>query len=113
MKKPSRSKVGRPTKFDQRFCNLLFAHMSNGYSFETFGTVAEVSVQTLYNWEKSRAEFFEAKTLGEEASLLWWESVGIQGTFQKGFNAGLWIQNMKCRFRKFGWNPRPHYESAE
>lgn len=100
--------VGRPTKYESRFCEMLIFHFSQGLSFESFAGEIFVDVQTLYNWTKQHKEFFEAKALGESQSLSIWEKTGGPGSafLGSGFNTGLWVHNMKCRFKKFGWNPR-------
>ena len=56
--------AGRPTKYKKKFCQELVDHMEKGMSYETFGAVIDVSVQTLYDWEKVHPEFLEAKRKG-------------------------------------------------
>lgn len=99
---------GRPTKYEPRFCEMLIFHFSQGLSFESFAGEIFVDVQTLYNWTKENKEFFEAKALGESQSLSIWEKTGGPGSafLGSGFNTGVWVHNMKCRFKKYGWNPR-------
>lgn len=97
--------AGRPSKFDPRFCDELIRHMQLGYSFEAFAGRIGTCKQTIYNWLKEHVEFLDAKKIGEEACRFYWEGVGLRGTngLIENFNAGVWIFNMKNRFR---WQDR-------
>lgn len=115
MKRPR----GRPTKFKPDYCDLLLSHMKEGLSFESFGGVAGVSKQTLYDWEKAHPDFLDAKNRGESASRLYWEKVGRDGlynetikdgdgmTVTRSINATIWIFNMKNRFN---WRDKSEVE---
>lgn len=96
---PTSSVVGRPTAYKPEFCQQLVDHMEMGYSLEAFAGRIGVTVKTLYNWVDAHPEFLHAKRLGEAASVLFWESLGVQGTMGKiqGFNTAAWIFNMKNR----------------
>lgn len=65
--------LGRPSKYDPAYCDMLQAHFADGYSFESFGGVIGVSKQTLYNWCDQYPEFLDAKKTYETASQLEWE----------------------------------------
>lgn len=115
---------GRPTLYRPEYCEALVAHMREGLSYESFAGKIGVSRETLYAWEKAHDEFRDAKTVGEAASLRWWEALGRDGargvgqemllkrrivspdgTVEEvweasGFNASAWIFTMKNRF---GW----------
>lgn len=65
--------VGRPSKYDPAYCDLLQSHFAEGYSFESFGGVVGVSKQTLYTWCEQHPEFLDAKKTYETASQLEWE----------------------------------------
>jgi hypothetical protein len=97
-------KMGRPSKYDPKFCDLLVDHMSKGFSFESFAGLINVRTQTIYNWLKSEPNFLEAKSIAFERSRLFWEDVGIKhikNIYQgDNLNTTLWIFNMKNRF---GW----------
>ena len=54
-------KVGRPTEYKEEFCQMLIDHMSEGYSFESFGGIVGVSERVLYDWEKKFPEFLHSK----------------------------------------------------
>ncbi len=94
---------GRPSKYDPKFPDMLITHMREGNSFETFGALAHVSKQTLYDWLDAHPEFDEAYSIGQVLSEHWWWRKGMDHlvTYDKDvkFNAAVWIFTMKCRFK--------------
>lgn len=105
---------GRPTKYEPGFCEMLIAHMEQGFSFESFAGVLRVSKQTIYNWSEEFPEFLDAKRQGTELSRLWWEKTGHNGMFMGGkdnpFNSTIWVFSMKNRF---GWRDRTEVTNKE
>lgn len=93
--------VGRPTKYRPEFCEMLIQHMSQGYSFETFGALVNTHRAVLYDWVKKHTEFDDAKRQATEMCQQFWERKGIENLETKHFNSSVWIFNMKNRFR---WN---------
>jgi transcriptional regulator with XRE-family HTH domain len=115
--------LGRPSKYQEHFCQMLIEHMSKGLSFESFAGVIGVSRDTVYRWARDIAAFDEAKEIGTSKSLLLWEKIGIDGvwdlteyengkpSFSKRLNTASWIFNMKNRFK---WRDRdPEEQTAE
>lgn len=104
--------AGRPTKYDEKFCELLIKHMSQGLSFESFAAQCDCHWDSLYEWVKVYPEFSEAKKIGMSKALEVWEKIGMQGTIGKirNFNTGSWIFNMKNRFR---WADKIEVSGAE
>jgi hypothetical protein len=106
---------GRPTTYEDRFCDLLIDHMTKGYSFESFAAITDTCKDTLYEWVKVHPEFSDAKKRATDKSRLFWEKVGIEnivnietmekdesGSFtavKKSLNSAAWIFNMKNRFK--------------
>jgi hypothetical protein len=89
--------TGRPTVYDEKYCQQLIDHMANGYSFESFAGTIGVAYKTLYVWQDKHLEFLQAKEIGLAKSLVWWEMAGRKGMLHKGFSAAVWIFNMKNR----------------
>ena len=93
---------GRPTKYEERFCEMLIDHMAEGLSYESFAGLVGVCKQTIYTWETQHPMFLDAKRRGFEKNRLFWERAGLQGMFMGGkdnpFNATVWVFNMKNRF---------------
>lgn len=116
------SKVGRPTKFKEEYCEMLEKHLEEGLSFEAFAGVLGVCKQTLYEWEDNFPQFLDAKKRAWEKCRLFWEKKGLEGLFneeqvidegrtrtttKKSMNSTVWIFNMKNRF---GWRDRQEIE---
>lgn len=105
-------KPRNPTKYEQRFDDMLIDHMAKGFSYESFAGLVNVAIDTLYNWERLSASFLDAKKTGLQKCRLFWEQEGVSGlkdryakdkdgkTIKIALNSPVWIYNMKCRFRK-------------
>lgn len=104
---------GRPTTYKPEYCSLLIDHMVQGYSFESFAATIECHRDTLYEWTKVHQEFSDAKKMGVDGGLLFWEKLARSGAMGvksittsdgrkidiKAINPTLVIFMMKCRFR--------------
>jgi transposase len=103
---------GRPTKYKPEFCEMLIKHMEQGYSFESFAATIDTHRGTLYNWEKEHTEFLNAKKIGLDKSLLWWERLGAHGAAGKvkGFNPAAWVFSVK---NKHQWRDKTPDEIKE
>lgn len=99
------SKVGRPSKYDPKFCEEVVEFMRQGYSKEATAAQLGINKSTLYEWVEKHEAFSNAVKEGETLSLLFWEKTGMAGMLGKlpGFNATTWIFNMKNRH---GWSDR-------
>lgn len=93
--------MSRPTKYDEKYCEMLIEHMAEGYSFESFGGIIEVNEDTLYEWVKVHPKFSDSKSIGTQKSMVWWEKIGRQGMINEipFFNDRIWRLNMINRFR--------------
>ena len=87
--------------YDVKYCKMLKEHMAEGLSMEAFAGKIGKHRDTLYEWMRQHPEFMEAKKVGLEASLLFWEKIlrAQAGGKLKG-NAASAIFVMKNRF---GW----------
>lgn len=104
---------GRPTKYKPEYCEMLYDHLAKGYSYETFGVTIGVTKSTLYEWEKVHKDFSDAKKVGIGANQLYWEAQGRSGMRSKTFHSGVWIYNMKNRFRSTEtWKPVKEEEAT-
>lgn len=93
--------MSRPTKYDEKYCEMLIEHMAEGYSFESFGGIIEVDETTLYEWVKNHEKFSLSKNIGTQKSMVWWEQIGRKGMINEipFFNDRIWRLNMINRFR--------------
>lgn len=99
--KPEPKPVGRPSKYEPKFCQMLIDHMAGGLSFESFAAVIKVNQDSLHEWVKVYTEFSEAKKVAWAQNQLFYEKMGVAGMAGKipGFNSTTWIFNMKNRFK--------------
>lgn len=103
---------GRPSSYKPEYCAQLISHMSSGLSFETFAAAIKVNQDTLHEWAKVHPDFSEAKKEAWSQNMLFWERMGMTGMAGKipGFNATVWIFNMKNRFK---WRDVPALETTD
>lgn len=105
--------AGRPTDYKPEFCEMLIEHMSKGLSFESFAGVVGSCRAVLYDWERKHKEFLDAKRKGTDLCLLFYETNGVEGMWDKEdydastkirtskkLNDRVWRLNMANRF---GW----------
>lgn len=57
--------VGRPTKYEPRFCDDLIECMGRGFSLTAFAGEISVSRATINNWMAEFPEFLEATRVGQ------------------------------------------------
>lgn len=70
------SRMGRPSSYKPEHCDLLLEHMKKGNTFESFGSVVHVSLQTLYNWQDAHPDFLETRKLGMTYLRRFYEDLG-------------------------------------
>lgn len=93
--------VGRPTKYEARFCNEFKEYSKQGMSKEEICLEWEISHQTLYDWQDKHPEFLEAVKIGTQFSKGWWMKQGrenLSSSKEFPFQPVLWSMNMRCRF---------------
>lgn len=101
-KKPEdRLKLGRPTKYKKKYCELLKQHRKDGYGYHSFAAIVGVDIETLYNWEKANPDFLGAKKESYPHALHYWEKMGKLGAAGKlkNFNSTAFIYTTKNMFR--------------
>lgn len=69
--------VGRPTKYEERFCDELVADMADGFSVSAFAGKIGVSRSTINEWAGEHSEFSEALDVGKAQRLRFWEQTAI------------------------------------
>jgi transposase len=68
---------GRPSKYEERFCDLLIADMAEGFSVSAFAGSIGVCRATINVWAKEHPEFLEALSCGKAKRLRFWEQTAI------------------------------------
>ena len=68
------AKVGRPTKYDPSYCDLIVEMLAEGASLTEFrAAVGGITWQTLSNWKEAHPEFLEALNKAESVGQAYWE----------------------------------------
>lgn len=70
--------VGRPTKYEPRFCEAVIEDMGEGYSLTAFAGLIGVNRDTINAWMAQFPEFSEAVTRAKAARLRNWEDAAIK-----------------------------------
>jgi hypothetical protein len=65
--------AGRPTKYEDRFCEEVEAFMGQGFSLTAFAGHLEVNRSTLTEWADAHPEFSAAVSRAKSKRLLHWE----------------------------------------
>lgn len=93
-KKETKRKIGRPTKYREEYCEDLYEHMSEGFSFKSFGGRIRVDEATMHEWCKKHKEFDKSKKEGYQAGLYAYEKLvtgHMNGTIEGSASALVWF----------------------
>lgn len=93
-------KIGRPSKYDSSFCDLVRDLGAEGKSKAQIAACIGVNRDTLNEWTKQHDDFSVAVKDAQELALAWWENAGQMNMTRMGFNATAFIFQMKNRFRE-------------
>lgn len=69
--------MAKTTQYKKEYCEMLIKHMSQGYSFGSFGAVVGNGRKTLYDWCNAFPEFAEAKAVGTEKAKRMMERIAL------------------------------------
>lgn len=83
---PTGNPRGQPSKYKPEYCEMLIEHMKAGKSFESFGAVLGTHWDTLYEWVKVHADFSEAKKIGKNYELQFWENIATHASIGAPLN---------------------------
>lgn len=109
-KEAQKNPVGRPTKWDPKYCQEVIDFMAQGYSLEAFCGHISVGKEAVYSWREKYPEFSYAVNEAFNKCRVFWEAAAINGLFTekgKSINSTVWIFNMKNRF---GWRDQQSLE---
>jgi hypothetical protein len=91
-------KVGRPSKYDPSFCDLVIELGAQGKSKTQIAANLGIDRDTLAEWAKTHVEFSGAVKRAQQLAQAWWEDLGQMNMTRKGFNQVAFIFQMKNRF---------------
>jgi len=113
------------SKYKKKYCKSLIDHMAKGCSYTGWGALQTfyVGQRTMYDWEKAYPEWLEAKEIGYQAGLLYYEQlmanavIGImpqqlKDINSKGVNIGVVMFVLRTRFHK-EYTERQHVDHLE
>ena len=105
--------AGRPSKYDEAFCEVVIAVGAEGGSLAEMAEACDIDRGTLNEWLEIHPEFSRAVKRGIQKAQVWWEQQGRKATFgaSDGFNATSYIFNMKNRF-KDDWRDKVETEHS-
>jgi hypothetical protein len=73
MPEKTKRPIGRPTKYDPSFCDLIIDEMGKGYSLDAASVRIGVNASSLYLWQQQHPDFSKAIEEGRRRALQWWE----------------------------------------
>ncbi|MBV1701671.1 MAG: hypothetical protein KGQ46_07615 [Hyphomicrobiales bacterium] len=74
----AKPKIGRPSKYQEAYCEAIVAFMRQGYSATAFAGSIGVGRETISQWAIAHAEFQVALHAGKAACLRFWEGLAIK-----------------------------------
>lgn len=95
--------AGRPSKYDESYCEKSIAFLSKGKSITQLSAHINVCKDTIYEWAKVHPEYSDALMRGRELSQAYWESELVDMMYNKEVNSPL----VKLYFaNRFGWSDK-------
>lgn len=83
--------VGRPSKYDPVYCEMIVAHMAEGASITSFAAEIDVARATITEWADVHPEFSAAVKRGKAKCAAWWERVARNNAVTGDGNATLTV----------------------
>lgn len=87
--------VGRPSKYDPAYCEMVVEHMKEGASLTSFAAEIGVARSSINEWIDAHYEFSEAVKRAKACCAAWWEKIGRKNAEHGGGNATLVIFGLK------------------
>lgn len=65
--------MGRPSKYDPKFCDEAIEFMRDGFSVTALAGHIGVARSTIFKWAEEHEEFSDALKTAQALAALWWE----------------------------------------
>lgn len=65
--------VGRPSKYDPKYCDIAVEFLRDGYSVTALAGKIGVARSTVFKWAEENEEFSDALKTGQALAALFWE----------------------------------------
>lgn len=93
-------RIGRPPDYrEDEFCVRIVELGALGYSQAQMAADIGVCKATITQWAQKHQAFSNALARARTLSQSWWERQAQENLASRDFNAALWTQNVKSRFR--------------
>jgi hypothetical protein len=107
-KRAKKSKMGRPTKFDPKLCDLVYKYALLGLTDQQLADALDISLSTLKNY-KTIPEFLTAHRAGKEQA----DSKVAESLYEKAVGgdvsaATFWLKNRQGAV----WRDKQHVEHS-
>jgi hypothetical protein len=103
--------LGRPTKYDPKYCDIVIELGKKGYSRAQMFAATGVPYATFKAWEHGQPDFQAAMDEAKAHALAFWEDMAcnhmVEAPGGVKLNTGLWSRSMAARF------PRDYRENAK
>ena len=94
--------MGRPTKYDPKYCDQVIELGREGKSKMQMSSIMSVPGATFKAWEQGQPDFRAAMEFAMELAQAYWEDLGHDHLREAPggvkLNAGLWSRSMSARF---------------
>jgi len=97
-----KNKVGRPTKYEERFCEELIEASKQGLSHRAFCGKIGISPDTFYRWQKEHERFSDSIKVAKECLHHFWEDLGldlVRGKVVGSGTAFVWMTKNVLKWR--------------
>lgn len=95
---------GRPTDYDESFCDKVVELGALGKSTEQIAKELGFALRTIYLWKDTYPQFMQALNTAKELEQAWWEDQAqaymLEHKDGPKLNATLWSRSMAARFPK-------------
>ena len=95
MKMDDKNPIGRPSKYDPKYCDMIVEHMSEGASITSFAAEIDVARSTITEWAEVHPDFSAAVKRAKAKCASWWEKLGRSGAQGGEVNPTLVIFGLK------------------
>lgn len=89
--------AGRPSKYNQAYCNEVIECLAQGHSVTAFAGQIGIARSTVFKWAEEHPEFSDALKVGQAKATAFWERVLAKVASEGGGNATAAIFGLKNR----------------
>lgn len=102
-KKPAKRPIGRPSKYDPAYCEVVIELGKLGKSDSQMAAALNVDRASIYRWRDEHSEFRACLSRAQTFAHAVWDGMGFDGAtgaYGRDFNALAWKVSVQSRFRE-------------